>query len=179
MVFNAYFTVSDKSGRTIRLQFKPIFAVFCLSDKFLPRIDLPASVRCHYYLVYLHFIYWKMTWNVLGDFGANWVHFGSKIGTPNLHKIRYRIICVLRILHVFFRIKHLWSPYDPSLALDKSILISHARSPVPGNLLQSFSLAQDAQLLSCLLKFRPLLMPSSANHAGFPDGINAALQSVL
>jgi hypothetical protein len=33
----------------------------------------------------------------LGDFGANQVHFGSKTGTPKLHKTRYRIIRVLRI----------------------------------------------------------------------------------
>ena len=56
-------------------------------------------------------IYWKRIGDVLGDFGAHRVHFGSEIGTPKLHKIRYRIIRVVRI----YRIERLWGPYDPSL----------------------------------------------------------------
>ena len=43
-------------------------------------------------------IYWKRIGNVLGDFGANRVHFGSKIGTP---EIAYKYNCIIRI----FRIK--------------------------------------------------------------------------
>jgi len=54
---------------------------------------------------------------MLSYFGANQVHFGSKIGTPNLHKIRYRIIRVLRIKCVFYRIERLRGPYNPSLII--------------------------------------------------------------
>ena len=60
-------------------------------------------------------IYWKRIGDVLGDFGAHRVHFGSEIGTPKLHKIRYRIIRVLRINAYFtalniseVRMTHLW-----------------------------------------------------------------------
>jgi len=44
-----------------------------------------------------HVIYWKRIGNVLGDFGANWVHFRSKPGTKLLINYKYdgaiRVFC--------------------------------------------------------------------------------------
>jgi len=77
-------------------------------------------------------MYWKRFGNILGDFGENWVQFGSKTGTPKLLKntivlyaylvfYAYLIICVshyTRILYFTYftvlnvpndRMTHPWS----------------------------------------------------------------------
>jgi hypothetical protein len=43
-------------------------------------------------------IYWKRVWDNLGDFGANRVHFGPRIGTPEIAQNHGRII---RVLHTY------------------------------------------------------------------------------
>jgi len=47
--------------------------------------------------------YWERFGWFWGESGPFWVN----IGTPKLHKIRYRIIRVLHILCIFYRIERL------------------------------------------------------------------------
>ena len=61
---------------------------------FRPNNGLSVSFQC-YYIITNHIL--EKNQERFGWFWANEVHFGSKIGTPKLHKIRNRIIRVLRI----------------------------------------------------------------------------------
>jgi len=89
MVFKACFTILNKLDRIIRLQSLPFFAVFGLFRQFPPQqrsfIELPVLI---YNILMTHNILEK-NWERLGEFGANRVHFGSRIGIPKLHKMRY------------------------------------------------------------------------------------------
>jgi len=63
----------------IRLQFLPFFwRVLTFLGIFPSRNDLTASLKCHYIVHLQYMSYWRRIGDVLGDFGANQVHFVSK-----------------------------------------------------------------------------------------------------
>jgi len=74
------------------------FSLFCRCWAFFgncrPNNGLSVSLQC-YYIIYLQ--HKEVIGNVLGDFGANRVNFGSKIGIP---ETAFKYDRIIRVFHI-------------------------------------------------------------------------------